>query len=146
MVLAFGVATSFRFLALNGFSNDHFLHLAAAQQMLFGEWPTRDFADPGMPLMYGARRWRSGCWGTRCLPRPWLSRSPSRCGGSDRARGARAHVVGDLAVIAVLLEVAIVPRTYGYPKVLLYAGGFLLFLQSVRDPRTARTVAWPSVS
>ncbi|HKH72572.1 MAG TPA: hypothetical protein VKA59_14535, partial [Vicinamibacterales bacterium] len=43
-----------RYLGLEGFSNDHFQHLAAAQQMLLGEWPTRDFADPGMPLMYAA--------------------------------------------------------------------------------------------
>jgi hypothetical protein len=39
---------------LEGFSNDHFQYLAAAQQMRLGEWPTRDFADPGMPLMYAA--------------------------------------------------------------------------------------------
>ena len=50
-----GVATALvRYLGLEGFSNDHFQYLAAAQQMLLGEWPTRDFADPGMPLMYAA--------------------------------------------------------------------------------------------
>ena len=47
------VATAlFRYLALTGFPNDEYEHLAGAQQMLFGEWPTRDFFDPGMPLMY----------------------------------------------------------------------------------------------
>ena len=50
-----GVATALvRYLGLEGFSNDHFQYLAAAQQMRLGEWPTRDFADPGMPLMYAA--------------------------------------------------------------------------------------------
>jgi hypothetical protein len=50
-----GVATALvRFLGLEGFSNDHFQYLAAAQQMRLGECPTRDFADPGMPLMYAA--------------------------------------------------------------------------------------------
>ena len=41
-----------RFLALTGFPNDHFLYLAPAQQMLAGELPSRDFVDPGTPLMY----------------------------------------------------------------------------------------------
>jgi hypothetical protein len=41
-----------RYLSLNGFSNDHYQYLAGAQQMLLGELPTRDFVDPGQPLMY----------------------------------------------------------------------------------------------
>src|SRR4051794_32140119 len=32
------------------FHNDHFEHLSMARQMLFGEWPIRDFIDPGRPL------------------------------------------------------------------------------------------------
>src|SRR6478735_5843271 len=32
------------------FHNDHFEHLSMARQMLFGEWPMRDFIDPGRPL------------------------------------------------------------------------------------------------
>ena len=51
----FALTAHFRFTALNnGFTNDQFIHLANAQQMLFGEWPTRDFLDAGMPLMYAA--------------------------------------------------------------------------------------------
>ena len=42
----------FRFLSLPGFSNDHFVHLSGAAQMLLGDWPVRDFVDPGLPLMY----------------------------------------------------------------------------------------------
>src|SRR5215831_512753 len=52
--LACTATMSFRFLALTGFPNDQYEHMAGAQQMLFGEWPTRDFLDPGMPLMYAA--------------------------------------------------------------------------------------------
>jgi len=40
------------FLAFAGFNNDHYIHLAGAQQMLLGEWPIRDFVDAGLPLMY----------------------------------------------------------------------------------------------
>ena len=41
-----------RFLTFTGFSNDHYAHLALAQQMLLGERPIRDFSDPGWPLTY----------------------------------------------------------------------------------------------
>ena len=40
---------SLRFLTIS-FTNDHFVHLTAAQQVLFGDWPTRDFIDIGRPL------------------------------------------------------------------------------------------------
>ena len=64
-----GVATALvRYLGLEGFSNDHFQYLAAAQQMQLGEWPTRDFADPGMPLMYAASA--SGSFLTACSSMP----------------------------------------------------------------------------
>ena len=51
-----GVLTAlYRFLATASFPNDEHEYLAAAQQILLaGEWPTRDFFDPGRPLMYVA--------------------------------------------------------------------------------------------
>jgi hypothetical protein len=51
--LLWGVACFFyRYLVHRGFPNDHFMHLARAQQMLLGDWPIRDFFDPGLPLSY----------------------------------------------------------------------------------------------
>ena len=41
----------FRLAAFNGFENDHFMHVAWGQQLLFGDWPGRDFVEPGMPLV-----------------------------------------------------------------------------------------------
>ena len=35
------------------FLNDHFDHLSKARQMLHGEYPVRDFFDPGRPLTVG---------------------------------------------------------------------------------------------
>jgi len=49
VILCGALTASFRFLA-DGFNDDHFVHLTAAQQMLFGDWPTRDFIDIGRPL------------------------------------------------------------------------------------------------
>ena len=46
------VAFAWRVLTFSDFQNDHFVHLARAQQLLLGDLPIRDFVDPGFPLMY----------------------------------------------------------------------------------------------
>ena len=53
-IIAALVTVAWRVLAFSGFSNDHYVHVARAQQMLLGDWPIRDFVDPGLPLMYVA--------------------------------------------------------------------------------------------
>ena len=46
-----GVVTALvRLAAFNGFENDHFMHVAWAQQLELGALPGRDFVEPGMPL------------------------------------------------------------------------------------------------
>lgn len=48
-----GIATFVvRWLCIDGFSNDELDHLALAGQVLLGDWPVRDFVDPGLPLTY----------------------------------------------------------------------------------------------
>ena len=42
---------AFRFLSIAGLSNDHYMHMAAGQQIAFGEWPTRDYVELGLPVM-----------------------------------------------------------------------------------------------
>src|SRR5687767_15231368 len=63
----FVVVALFRYLSLSGFSNDHYVHLAGAQQMLFGEWPTRDFVDLGAPLTYALSAMPQGLFGQGLL-------------------------------------------------------------------------------
>jgi len=46
------LAFAFRYLTLSPLENDHFVMLARAQQVLFGDWPVRHFEDPGQPLFY----------------------------------------------------------------------------------------------
>src|SRR4051812_38398523 len=46
------LAFVFRYLTLGSLENDHFVLLARAQQVLGGDWPVRDFEDPGQPLFY----------------------------------------------------------------------------------------------
>ena len=41
-----------RFLRLGTIENDHYVYLARAHQMLHGDWPVRDFVDPGFTFGY----------------------------------------------------------------------------------------------
>jgi hypothetical protein len=93
----FALAAGFRFLALkNGFVNDHFVYISGGRQMLFGEWPTRDWIDPGLPLMFGAdshpRESRPARRGAGCRDRLVLfpaTRQPTMIEDSAQARNTR---------------------------------------------------------
>lgn len=149
--LAFGLALAvlflatalFRFMTLaSGFANDHFVHLIGAQQMLFGEWPTRDFLDPGLPLMYAVSALAQEVWGRTLLAEGILVTLAFSAAAVLTAIAVR-ELTGSrvLAIIAAALEIAIVPRAYGYPKVLLYAAVFLLLQRYVTRPAAVRLLA-----
>lgn len=143
LVVLFALTALFRFTALsNGFSNDQFVHLANAQQMLFGEWPTRDFLDAGMPLMYVASAAAQRALGNTLFSEAVLTSAAFALAAVLTAAAVR-ELTGSraLGVIAAVLEVAIVPRAYSYPKILTYAIGFLLLQRYVTRPSTGRLAA-----
>ena len=113
-----------RFLALTGFPNDHFFHLAPAQQMLAGELPSRDFVDPGQPLMYLV-----SFLARLAVDSPLLAEAivVSTAFGLAAVLTLYAafSVSGSLsiAVVVTVAEIALFPRTYHYPKLLLLAAG-----------------------
>lgn len=118
-----GCATlAWRFLTFDGFSNDHYAHLALAQQMLLGDRPVRDFYDPGWPLMYllSAGGWRltgNAMW------TEWAIASLAFAGAAACTAIAAYRLSFSLpiAIAVTLLEVLIYPRSYAYPKVLAYS-------------------------
>jgi hypothetical protein len=137
--VAFAATLAWRVLSFPGFNNDHYVHLARAQQLLLGDLPIRDFVDPGMPLMYllSAAAWRlwGGTQGTELL-----------LVSAAFALGAALTVVvvyrltGSmlLAFGAATLEVVIAPRTYSYPKVLLYAAAAVAIVAISAAPSRSR--------
>jgi len=133
------VTTLVRYLGLNGFSNDHFLYLAGAQQMLMGEWPIRDFADPGMPLMYAASAGAQLLLGRSLFAEAIMVTVAYGLASAGMVvaawRASRSLVV---AVIACALCVAAFPRLYGYPKALLYVLGPLAMWAWARQPGVRR--------
>ena len=140
VALIAGVATALvRYLGLEGFSNDHFQYLAAAQQMLFGEWPTRDFVDPGMPLMYAASAAAQVVFGRSLFAEAMLM---AIVYGLTSAlvviaawRASRSLVV---AVLACALCVIAFPLPASYPRALLYVLGPLAIWAWVRQPTGLR--------
>jgi hypothetical protein len=117
-VLVFG----FRYMANTGFSNDHFHHLTQAQQVVLGAWPIRDFVDPGWPLtilmsaaamvtlghsLFAETVLVSAAFAASAMLTIWLTR--------------RSGVPLVWGLAAVVFQVALMPRSYAYPKLLAYA-------------------------
>ena len=51
-LLVASVTFAYGYLTSGAIENDHFVMLARAHQVLYGDWPVRDFEDPGQPLAY----------------------------------------------------------------------------------------------
>jgi hypothetical protein len=149
-VFAAGLVTFvYRLALVRDLTNDHYMHLAWAQQVLFGQVPGRDFVDPGMPLMYllsAAVQW--------IAPGPFYE-ALLTCVLLAVAAAATVVVTteltGSLAVgiAATAGEVALEPRLYSYPKILVPAVALLLMQRYARRPSRARVVwlaAWTAVA
>jgi hypothetical protein len=112
------------------------MHLALAQQVLLGEVPGRDFVDPGMPLMYGLSALVQYWW-----PGPF---SEVVLTSSLMALAAAAtYVLVAMRtrswlwpIVAVFIQVALWPRLYGYPKVLVPALVLLAWWHYAAKPST----------
>lgn len=122
MALTFLAAAAFRWLTLSEFLNDHFDHVALAQQLRLGALPVRDFVDEGMPLMYviSAAAWS-------LIKAPFLSEAVIVAIAFALAAALSFRVAAQVAqsmlaaAIATFAQVAIYPRTYSYPKLLVQA-------------------------
>ena len=138
---AFVVVFAFRWLTLSEFPNDHFDHVAIAQQLRLGAWPIRDFTDEGLPLAYlvSAAAWS-------LIKSPFLSEAIVVASGFATAAAlsvaAAARLSGSFiaASIAVVAQLALYPRTYSYPKLLVQAVAVAVALWALERP-TARRLA-----
>ena len=137
----FAVTALVRFLAIGGLPNDHFLYLAPAQQMLAAEWPSRDFVDPGAPLMYAV-----SAFARLVVDSPLLAETlvVSIAFGLGAALTLYAGFLASgslrIAVMVTALEIAMFPRSYHYPKLALYAAGLLAMWAYARAPTLRRAV------
>ena len=123
-------------------TNDDFLHLVTANQILAGDWPYRDFFELYGPLMYGLSALSRLMFGHRLLSEAvvvgialavctylvfMLVRSLS---GSSAA-----------AVLSALLLMVAGVRGYSYPKVVLYAVAATMWWAYVKEPTRLKALA-----
>lgn len=136
MALAGAVTFAFRWLSLTDLTNDHFDHVARARQVLIGDWPVGDFVDPGLPLTYMLSAVVNAIVGS-----PFLAEALLFAGGFAVAAALtwRLSLLASgsfvIAAIAVVLQAAAYPRSYGYPKLLVYAIAITVGWWAVRRPR-----------
>ena len=108
-------------------TNDDYLHLSTAQQVVLGAVPVRDFLDPGELLFYSTSAAAQRLLGRSMLSEVLLDAFLLSLGQvavfALAMRAARSAAVG---LVAALFPVALVARLYSYPKTLLYAVALLL--------------------
>ncbi len=134
-VVVFGVVAALRFLSLTGFPNDHYVHLAGAQQMFFGEWPSRDFVDLGAPLTYALSAAAQAVFGRGLLTEAVLTAVLFAIAAVLTLR-ATVALTGStaLGLAAVAVEVLMFPRSYSDTKILVYAAAALALIRYSARP------------
>ena len=144
-VLTLTVAVStflLRWLTLD-FDNDYFMHMAWAAEMLRGQWPVRDFVEPGFPLQtwlaYGGLRlgghqlsWEG------FIACAFIAASTALIYSICRGLGVPRW----LSLLVVLIAALTFPRLYAYPKAFVYPAALWALMHYVRRPnRTSLVLA-----
>jgi hypothetical protein len=133
---------AFRWLNQTEFMNDHFDHVALALQLRLGDLPVRDFVDEGLPLMYvvSAAAWE-------LFTSPFYSEAVVVGLGFAIAAGLSFRLAATIsgsalaAALAVFAQVALAPRTYSYPKLLVQAVALSVAWWAVKRPTVSRLAA-----
>jgi len=143
-----GVAFIYRFNSLDGslggFTNDQFAHLMRAEMLLRGEQPLRDFADAELRGAWPSLSYALPAWAQQLFGRTLLAEAYLTIGAIALAHALVFLLVLDLArrwsvaLLATALVVAMEPRLYGYPKVLMLALGAVMIRTVTVSPSVLR--------
>ncbi len=141
LVAIFAVAYLYRF-APPRFDNDHFDHLSKAQHVLRGEYPVRDFLDPGRPLTIALSAAALGLTGETLFGEALLTVGALAL-GVVLVYHLTLQLSGSMAFAgwAAACILAIEPRLYNYPKVLVATLAVWLAFRYVDAPGRARAAA-----
>jgi Dolichyl-phosphate-mannose-protein mannosyltransferase len=142
-VLPIGLlAFAFRFLTLSPIENDHFVMLARAQQVMFGDWPIRNFEDPGQPLFYLLTSAFAAVFGhvlaTNVVLCIALQAIAASCTYILARRASNSTAVGVAAAILVIVSS---PRLYNTTKVIVPVVAIVLQWRYADAPRPGRLLA-----
>ena len=149
-VALFFLAFAFRYLTLGGLENDHFVLLDRAQQMLAGDWPVRNFEDPGQPLFYMATAALASIFGHVLATNVILCIALQALAASLTfvlARRASGNALVGIAAAAIAVIVS--PRLYNTTKVIFPVVTLLLQWRYADRPDGRRLIAvavWTAVA
>ncbi|MGH8185837.1 MAG: hypothetical protein ACREUC_04685 [Steroidobacteraceae bacterium] len=105
-----------------GLLDDHFFYVVRGWQMLYGEWPDRDFVDIGAPLTFVLSAAVQMIGGRGTLPEIVLCVTLlSAAAALSFYAAARASGSIVAAAAATLFHIALAPRLYNYSKLISYA-------------------------
>jgi hypothetical protein len=140
----------FRYLTSGAIENDHFLMLARAHQVLYGDWPVRDFEDPGQPLAYLVSTAAAAAFGPTLLVNVVLC-ILFLCATAAitylLAHRATGSMLAGIAAAAV--TIVIYPRMYNTTKVIVPVVAIWLAWRYADAPGMRRLVAlaaWTAVA
>ena len=144
------LAFAFRYLTLSPIENDHFVMLARAQQVLVGDWPIRDFEDPGQPLFYLLTSALASVFGhvlatnvVLCIALQALAASLTYV-LARRASGSTA-----VGVAAAVVAIVSSPRLYNTTKVIVPVVTIFLQWRYADSPTRGRLLglaAWTAIA
>jgi uncharacterized membrane protein len=140
--LAVGLLTvAYRYVSFGDFSNDHFVHLSTAQQMVKGALPVRDFVERGLPLMPTISAAGQIVLGEGLKSELWVIAiayglaAALACAVAFRYSGSMT-----VATLVALVPVFVYPVSYSYPKLLAPAIGFAAACWYCVKPDTIRAL------
>ena len=140
-IAVFVLSFLYRFPDAAALVNDHFMHVAWGRQLLWGAVPIRDAVTLGMPLQSGLSAAAEWLVGYRLLSEALIvSTAFAAAAVLTFVATRRATASLGIALSATILEVALAPRSYSYPKVLVYAAGILLLWRYVDRPSARRAI------
>ena len=145
LVLALGTF-AFRYLSFREFGNDHFVHLAQAQQIAKGSLPVRDYVERGIPLMAVASAAAQLGLGEGLRAEVLLVAAAYAVAAGITlliaTEVSQSLLIGFLVSLAPVL---IFPVSYAYPKLLLYALWFVAVFHYGAKPTWPRTIGLAAI-
>jgi hypothetical protein len=149
-VVVGSVAFAVRYALTGAIENDHFVIFARAVQVLYGDWPVRDFEDPGFPLSYLLSTAVATLFGPSLLVNVLLCiLLLAVTSAVTYLLVFRATESQTAAIVAAAFTVAVSPRLYNATKVIVPVVAIWLAWRYADNPRTRRLVAvaiWSAVA
>ena len=141
----FALTFLYRFLSAE-FANDHFMHLAEGRQVLYGEWPVRDFFDFGLPLQVLTSS-VTLLWSGYNLYGEALVTCAFIAAGTALTFALSARLSQSLwiATAAAVLTALAAPRLYNYPKAFWYVCALWAAWRYAQRPEARRLVLFAVV-